>query len=75
MGTHVSSRNKSDVNMVCVFVVSGKPDIICGLDDGIFSSGRMLNINTNPNKLYVMSEVAFNQYLLPIVEKENLVKH
>ena len=53
--------------MFCVFVVSGKPDMICGLDEGIFLSVKMLNINTNPNpnKLYIMSEVAFKQYFLP----------
>jgi hypothetical protein len=66
-----------DVKMFCVFVISGKPDIICGLDDGIFSSVRMINVNrnTNTNKLYVMSEVAFNQYLLPTIENSTLIKH
>ena len=62
-----------DVNMFCVFVVSGKPDMICGLDEGIFLSVKMLNINTNPNKLYIMSEVAFKQYFLPIVKKFTLI--
>lgn len=63
-----------DINMFCVFVISGKPDIICGLDDGIFLSSRRLNINTNPNKLYVMSEVAFKECLLPTIESSTLIK-
>ena len=62
-----------DVNMFCVFVISGNPDIICGLDEGIFSSVRMLNMNPNPNKLYVMSEVAFKQCFLPNVKNSTLI--
>ena len=57
-----------DVDKFCVFVISGKPNIICGLDQGLFSSVKMLNINTSKNNLCVMSEVAFKQQFLPIVE-------
>lgn len=52
---------------ICLVVISGKPSIICGLDEGIFSSIRTLDINTEKNKLYVMSECAFKKFFLPLL--------
>lgn len=43
---------------VCVLVISGKPDIITGLEEGNFLSAKSWE-RRSTDKLYVMSENAF----------------
>lgn len=45
---------------LCILVISGKPDMIVGLEEGIFLSAKSLE-NADLNKMYVMSEQAFSQ--------------
>ena len=49
--------------MVCVLVITGKPDIIEGLEDGAFLSAKSWG-NADSGKLYVMSEKAFSELKL-----------
>lgn len=45
---------------ICILVISGKPDGILGLDEGLFLSAQFFSIATF-NKIYVMSENAFSK--------------
>ena len=49
--------------MVCVLVITGKPDIIEGLEDGAFLSAKSWG-SADSSKLYVMSEKAFSELKL-----------
>ena len=49
--------------MVCILVITGKPDIIEGLEDGAFLSAKSWG-NADSSKLYVMSEKAFSELKL-----------
>ena len=49
--------------MICVLVITGKPDIIEGLEDGAFLSAKSWG-SADLSKLYVMSEKAFSELKL-----------
>ena len=49
--------------MVCVLVITGKPDIIEGLEDGAFLSAKSWG-SADSSKLYVMSEKTFSELKL-----------
>lgn len=49
----------------CLVVISGQPNTISGLDEGIFSSLGKLHVDSPKDKLYVMSEHAFETYFIP----------
>ncbi len=44
-----------------ILVISGTPDMICGLDDGIIASAKRYAEKSSPKFLYVMSERAFEK--------------
>ena len=52
----------------CLLVISGKPDMISGLDEGIFSCLGKLDTDSPKNRLYVMSEYAFEMYFIPTLK-------
>ncbi len=52
------------INCRSILVISGKPDIICDLDEGSIASARAYATNPSSKLLYVMSEMAFNELLL-----------
>ncbi len=47
-----------------VLVISGAPDMICGLDDGVIASAKRYAVEASPKFLYVMSEKAFDKLIL-----------
>ena len=49
--------------MVCILVITGKPHIIEGLEDGAFLSAKSWG-SADSSKLYVMSEKAFSELKL-----------
>ncbi len=53
-------RAQYDKNRVTVVVISGKPGVICGLDEGMFISARYKG---NKKGIYVMSEAAFKCFV------------
>lgn len=69
VGIHIESVNtvickpselmRKDVRTV--LVISGKPDIICGLDEGIIASAKRYAVDSSTNRLYVMSEKVFDE--------------
>ena len=49
----------------CLVVISGQPNTVSGLDEGIFSSLGKLHADSPKDKLYVMSEHTFETYFIP----------
>ncbi len=39
--------------------ISGTPDILCGLDDGIIAFAKRYAVESLPRYIYIMSERAF----------------
>ncbi len=47
-----------------LLVISGTPDMICGLDDGIIASAKKYAVEASTKYLYVMSERVFEKLVL-----------
>ncbi len=50
-----------DKSKVSILVITGKPGIICGLDNGMIASANAFKSNFCLDKLYVMSGAAFKK--------------
>ena len=48
---------------ICIVVIKGKINSICGLDTDIFASGQFINSQADTHKLYVISEHACKMVL------------
>ncbi len=47
-----------------ILVISGTPDMIVGLDEGVIASAKRYAVEPSPKYLYVMSEKAFEDMIL-----------